>query len=68
MHYKNECAIALHLCHAIVSIGGKQLMFLSFGWGRQAQLAMLEQWVMQDCCRLIAIVGIGAGQEHLNQA
>lgn len=27
--------------------------------GRQAQLAMLEQWVMQDCCRLIAIVGIG---------
>lgn len=27
--------------------------------GRQAQLAMLEQWVMQDCCRLIAIAGIG---------
>jgi hypothetical protein len=26
--------------------------------GRQAQLAMLEQWVMQDCCRLIASVGI----------
>lgn len=28
-------------------------------FGRQAQLAMLEQWVMQDCCRLIAIAGIG---------
>ena len=27
--------------------------------GRQAQLAMLQQWVMQDCCRLIAIAGIG---------
>lgn len=27
--------------------------------GRQAQLATLEQWVMQDCCRLIAIAGIG---------
>lgn len=27
--------------------------------GRQAQLAMLEQWVMQDCCRLIAIAGVG---------
>ena len=27
--------------------------------GRKAQLAMLEQWVMQDCCRLIAIAGIG---------
>jgi hypothetical protein len=27
--------------------------------GRQAQLAMVEQWVMQDCCRLITIVGIG---------
>ncbi len=27
--------------------------------GRQAQLAVLEQWVMQDCCRLITIVGIG---------
>ena len=26
---------------------------------RQAQLAMLKQWVMQDCCRLIAIVRIG---------
>ena len=27
--------------------------------GRQAQLVMLEQWVMQDCCRLIAIAGVG---------
>lgn len=27
--------------------------------GRHAQLATLEQWVMQDCCRLIAIAGIG---------
>jgi hypothetical protein len=26
--------------------------------GRQAQLAMLEQWVMQDCCRVIASVAI----------
>jgi hypothetical protein len=30
MHCKKEGAIALHLCHAIVSIGGKQLMFPSF--------------------------------------
>jgi len=28
-------------------------------YGRQAQLAMLEEWVMQDCCRLITIMGIG---------
>lgn len=27
--------------------------------GRQAQLDMLEQWVMQDCCRLVAVVGMG---------
>jgi hypothetical protein len=27
--------------------------------GRQAQLAMLEQWVMQDFCPLIAPVGRG---------
>lgn len=27
--------------------------------GRQAQLAILQQWVMLDCCRLIAIAGIG---------
>lgn len=27
--------------------------------GRRAQLAMLEQWVMQDRCRLIAIAGMG---------
>lgn len=27
--------------------------------GRQAQLATLEQWVMQDCCRLVALVGMG---------
>ncbi|CAA9359871.1 High-affinity carbon uptake protein Hat/HatR [uncultured Leptolyngbya sp.] len=27
--------------------------------GRQAQLATLEQWVIQDCCRLVAIVGMG---------
>jgi DNA replication protein DnaC len=34
--------------------------------GRQAQLAMLEQWVMQDCCRLIAIAGIvGIGKTML---
>lgn len=27
--------------------------------GRQAQLDKLEQWVMQERCRLIAIIGIG---------
>ncbi len=27
--------------------------------GRQAQLATLEQWVVQDDCRLVAIVGMG---------
>lgn len=27
--------------------------------GRQTQLATLEQWVMQDRCRLIAVVGMG---------
>ncbi len=28
-------------------------------YGRQTQLAMLEQWVLQDRCRLVAIVGMG---------
>jgi DNA replication protein DnaC len=27
--------------------------------GRQAQLDTLEQWMMQDRCRLVAIVGMG---------
>jgi len=27
--------------------------------GRQAQLNTLEQWVMQDRCRLVAVVGMG---------
>jgi WD40 repeat protein len=27
--------------------------------GRQAELAMLEQWVMQEDCRFVALVGVG---------
>lgn len=28
-------------------------------YGRQAELAQLTEWVLTDCCRLIALLGIG---------
>lgn len=32
---------------------------LGYFFGREADLAQLENWVIQDCCRVVAILGIG---------
>lgn len=32
---------------------------VSIFYGRSYELALLEQWLLQDCCRLVAILGMG---------
>lgn len=54
---KGTCNRSASLPRARIDWG--EAVDVSLFGGRQAQLAMLEQWVMQDCCRLIPIVGIG---------
>lgn len=54
---KPTCARPASLQRNYVDWGGS--VDVSEFCGRQAQLAMLEQWVMLDCCRLIAIAAIG---------
>lgn len=47
------------LSHGGVDWGEAPDVVAEHFYGRRTQLAMLEQWVLQDRCRLIAIVGMG---------
>ncbi|MEY4519930.1 MAG: hypothetical protein RLZZ499_2530 [Cyanobacteriota bacterium] len=36
-----------------------EAMDVTFFWGRATELAALEKWIVDECCRLTVIVGMG---------